>query len=177
MKYLKLILLISILAFAGCSTFEPIMQRGEDVVRSTEDVVRSTDRLARSTERLSDQTAETGRSIKRLKKQRTCVEAKDASAEYNTMVRLVGTDQRHPLKATEYVRFDIPVERFADKHVFTVEMDVYTKDGQYVKTAPQQIENKFNKYELTDSGCGIVYFTSDNQRITGLKKAGEVDLY
>jgi len=175
-KAFRITLFIAIsIILSSCTTLEPIFEQGQESIRGLNDITRSVDRLARSTERLADQTSETSQSVKRLKKQTTCVEVKNASVKHDAFVRIVGTDQRYPLNSTEYVRFNIPVERFADVQTFTVEMDIYTKDGKYVQVVPQEVKNKFSRHQLTDKGCGILYFTYSGQ-VGELAKPDQVNL-
>lgn len=176
-KFFRITVVIVISIFlSSCAGLEPILQQGQESIGGLNDITRSVDRLARSTERLADQTAETSQSVKQLQKQTTCVEVKNASAKYNAVVRLVGTDQRYPLSSTEYIRFKVPVERFADQQTFTVEMDIYTKNGTYVPpVVPQEVRNNFSRHQLTDKGCGILYFT-DSGRVGKLVKASQVRL-
>jgi Tfp pilus assembly protein PilX len=167
-------IVVIVISFAiimgGCSTAEKVVQHSE----AAEDAFEQADDFLRSKERAINQAHETIQSAKRLKPQRTCIEAKDASTEYDARARLIGSDERHVLRPTEFVRWHLSGGWATDSHEFTIEMEVF-RDGEYVRTTAQRIENEFNKYEISKEGCGVLYFTSDKERIEGLQKPREMD--
>lgn len=165
-----LLALAVIFSLSGCSTVQTAIEQSE----VAEEAVEQGEDLIRAGEDFADQAGETGKAAKRLAPNRTCIEAKDASRKFNVQARMVGADKTYWLKPTEFVRWTPSAGWLSDKHVFTIEMDIY-RGRQFVKTTAQTVENEFNKYEISKKGCGILYFTSDGDEIQGLRKPREMN--
>lgn len=169
---------VVLLAFAvmfslsGCSTVQTAVEQSE----VAEEAVEQGEDLFRAGEDIAKQAQETGQSAKRLTPQRSCVEAKNTEDRFQVKARLIGTDQRYTLRLNEYKRFDLSGGWFTDRHTFTIEMEVLdNKTGEF-STRAQTVENNFDRYQLTKQGCGVLYFTADEDRIRGFSKPGEMDL-
>jgi Tfp pilus assembly protein PilX len=168
--FMGVVMLLWVVLLSGCST----VQRFAEQSKAAEEAIEQGEDLFRAGENFADQAGETGKAAKRLAPNRTCIEAKDASAQYDVRARLVGTDQRYLLSPTEFKRWE-RISWLADRHAFTIEMEVF-QNGEYIRTTAQRIENEFSRYELSKDGCGILYFTSDGERIEGLQKPSEMEM-